>query len=234
MTVWRERSPGRVELLDAPRHDPDELRTALGAVARVNRWFGGLAALRSHLTALRDTGEDVSILDVGTGNAGSLLDLVRWGRAGGGTWGGVGLDLHPQVVTIARRNVRSLAVIRIVQGDALRLPFRDEAFDVVLSILTLHHLEHAAAVQAVTEMARVARRRVLVNDLHRHPVNYALARLLSWTLWRGDRLTRHDGPVSVLRAFTPDELARVGRDAGLTAPRVRRHLPYRLVLEGRP
>lgn len=234
MKVWSRRRADRLELLDAPRHDPDELRAALGAVARVNRWFGGTAAVRSHLRELRDRKEDLSILDVGTGDGQMLLELVRWGQARGGEWRGIGLDLHAQVARIAARNLETISGLGIVRGDALALPFADDAFDVVLSTLTLHHLEHSRAVKAVAEMARVARRRLLVNDLHRHPVNYALAALLSWTLWRGDRLTRHDGPVSVLRSFTPGELREVGREAGLGMPRVRRHFPYRIVLEGRP
>jgi hypothetical protein len=40
---------------------------------------------------------------------------------------------------------------------------------------------------------------------------------------------RHDGPVSVLRAFTARELLAIARRAGIPA-RVHRSFPYRLVL----
>jgi hypothetical protein len=83
-------------------------------------------------------------------------------------------------------------------------------------------------------MARVSRVAVLVNDLERRYLNYWSARVLAWTLWRGNRLTRHDGPLSVRRSFTVEELLDIGRRSGLERPSVRRHFPFRLVLEGQP
>jgi hypothetical protein len=80
----------------------------------------------------------------------------------------------------------------------------------------------------------VARRAVLVSDLERTRLNHLGARVLAATLWRGNPITAHDAPLSVLRAFTAAELAAVGREAGLRRVRVRRHQPFRLVLEGRP
>lgn len=234
VATWRPREDGSTELLDEPRHDPDELRHSLEAVTRANRWFGGLRALRSHLGGARRAGEELLFLDVGTGDGQVLTDLIAWGRAAGAAWRGVGVDRHAQAASIAGSKAARDAAVTIVRADALSLPFPDDSCDVVLCTLTLHHFAPGSDVAAVAEMARVARGRVLVNDLHRHPVNYALAKLLSWTLWRGDRLTRHDGPLSVLRSFTPEELLRIGLEAGLRSPRVRRHPPYRLVLEGAP
>jgi hypothetical protein len=83
-------------------------------------------------------------------------------------------------------------------------------------------------------MARVSRGVVLVNDLERTRANYLGARLLGVTAWRGNRLTRHDGPLSVQRSFTSGELLAIGRRAGLRDVSVGRHFPWRIVLEGRP
>jgi hypothetical protein len=68
-----------------------------------------------------------------------------------------------------------------------------------------------------------------VNELERNWQNYAGARLLAATLWRNSPHTRHDGPVSVLRAFTKDELARALEDELLRPARVQRCFFYRLV-----
>jgi hypothetical protein len=54
-----------------------------------------------------------------------------------------------------------------------------------------------------------------------------LSRLFSTSV-----MVRHDGPVSVLRAFRPQELRRIGRDSGVPG-RVYRSFPYRLVFVGR-
>jgi SAM-dependent methyltransferase len=221
------------ELLDQPEQDPAELAASLRQVAQVNRLFGGARALRRHLRSL--LGGRARILDVGTGNGETAGDLAAWAAAHGSEWRITGLDLHEVVIGVAHREAPRLPhAPHLVRGDALLLPFRDRTFDAVCCTLTLHHFRDGEAVRLVAEMARVASGVVLVNDLERHMLNYASARVLSWTLWRGNRLTRNDGPLSVLRSFTADELMGVGARSGLGALRVRRHFPWRLVMEGRP
>lgn len=217
------------ELLDGPTHDPAELAHSLGQVAQVNRWLGGSRALRRHLAPLLDAASPLALLDVGTGNGETFLETLAWVRSRGRTWTGVGVDLSPQTAALARRKG-----VAVVLGNALRLPFADASFDAVTCTLTLHHFTDEDAVALVAEMARVSRRVVLVNDLERTRANYLGARLLGLTVWRRNRLTRHDGPRSVQRSFTPGELLAIGRRAGLTDVSVDRHFPWRVVLEGRP
>ncbi len=223
----KERSP-RSEILDGPHHDPAELAHSLEQVAQVNRLLGGTRALRRHLAPLVRVGSRLSVLDVGTGNGQTLGELASWARRRGSTWRGVGIDSSPQCARLARGDGTP-----VVRGDALRLPFAARSFDAVLCTLTLHHFPDEEAVSLVREMARVSRHLVLVNDLERVSANYWGARLLAATLWRGNHITRNDGPLSVLRSFTAPELLEVGRRAGLRAARVRRHFPWRIVLEGR-
>lgn len=217
------------ELLDAPLQDPAELEHSLRQVAQVNRWLGGGRALRRHLDPLVRGGRPVHVLDVGTGNGGTLRELGTWAARRGARWSAVGVELSPQSAGLAWRSGT-----RTVLGDALRLPFTADAFDAALCTLTLHHFADEHAIALLREMARVSRGPVLVNDLERTRLNYWGARLLAATLWRGNRLTRHDGPVSVLRSFTAAELLELGRRAGLSGASVRRHFPWRIVLEGRP
>jgi hypothetical protein len=49
-------------------------------------------------------------------------------------------------------------------------------------------------------------------------------------LLSGNRLTRHDGPISVLRGFRPQELRRMATEAGLTDTQVSRHPWFRIAL----
>jgi hypothetical protein len=48
-----------------------------------------------------------------------------------------------------------------------------------------------------------------------------------------NRLTRHDAPLSILRAFTPDELTAMAREAGLTKIAVTPHRFWRMALVAR-
>ena len=217
------------EILDRPGNAPADLDRSLSLVADVNRRLGGLRALKRHLEPLLAGDHPVRILDVGTGNGGTLHELGAWASNAGRRWHMVGVDKSAQVIRLARR-WENLPVLR---ADGLALPFADRSFDAVLCTLTLHHFPEDRAVRLVREMARVSRHLLLVNDLERHAVNYAGAMVLAATAWRRCPITRHDGPLSVLRSFTRPELVRIGLRAGLDGVRVRRHFPFRLVLEAK-
>jgi ubiquinone/menaquinone biosynthesis C-methylase UbiE len=102
-----------------------------------------------------------AILDVGTGPGVLLVELAR--RRPDLTLTGV--DLSPDMVTAANRNLRrsgDRASVRV--GDAARLPFEDGSFDLVVSSLSTHHWDDPAA--AALELNRVLRPggRILIYD----------------------------------------------------------------------
>jgi ubiquinone/menaquinone biosynthesis C-methylase UbiE len=113
-----------------------------------------------------------------------------------------------------------------VCGEALRLPFRDEAFDIVSCSLFAHHLEPDELRSFVREGLRVCRRAVLINDLIR-------SRLHLWLVYSAlplfrSRLTRHDAPVSVRRAYTVDEMHQLLGDLPNSGIEISRHPLYRM------
>lgn len=219
------RAPWAPELIDAVGHDPVVLSESLHDVARANDWFGGTRSLRRALLPFR--GEPaLSILDVGTGSGEIVLATMRWLARSGTRVSAIGLDNHPDALDVARSRAPALPLIR---GDVCALPLPDRSVDVVLATLILHHLPDAMQAEALREMARVARRAVIVAELERNRVHWMGARLLAGTIWRRNPLTRHDGPVSVRRGYTPAELETIAADAGLPG-RARRFWFYRLVL----
>ena len=102
-------------------------------------------------------------------------------------------------------------------------------FDVIVSSLFLHHLAEGEAVGLLERMAGATGRLIMINDLLRGPIEYALA-------WAGCRLlsrskvVRHDGPVSVRAAFTMGEMRKLASRAGLEGVRLTRHWPGRFLL----
>jgi ubiquinone/menaquinone biosynthesis C-methylase UbiE len=231
VTLLPRRVGGR-ERMDAPDVDPATLERALDHVAQINRWTGARRALLRHLPWGLPPGRS-RVLDVGTGSADLPLAVAGWAERHGRSLSIVALDRHPATLGVARRRMGLRPGLWPVRGDARALPFPDGAFQLALLGMTLHHMDGPDLVGALAELGRVARGgRVLVCELERALPNYVGARLLAATIWRANPLTRHDGPLSVLRAFSPDELRELARRAGLRNIAVHRHWLYRLVLRG--
>lgn len=216
--------------MDAPGVDPAALEAALRHVSQVNRWLGARRALLRHLPWGLPPGRS-RVLDVGTGSADLPLAIARWARRGGRRVEIVAVDRHAATLDVARRRTHGWPEVLPVRADGLELPFRDGSFHLALLSMTLHHMDGPALVGILAELGRVTRGgRVLVGELERAVPHYLGARLLAATVWRRNPVTRHDGPLSVLRAFTPAELQDLAERAGLRAPVVGRHPFYRLVL----
>src|SRR5262249_53249296 len=157
-----------------------------------------------------------------TGGADIPRALARWARRAGRPIRIVALDRDRAMLACARRASASYPEIVLLQGDALAMPVRPGSVDLVISALTLHHLEPASAVEDLAAMDRTARIGLVVNDLVRSRAAYIVVWLATRALTK-NRMSRHDGPLSVLRAYTPDELRVLGRKAGLVAARVLRY-----------
>lgn len=197
------------ELLDGPDLDPAELRRNLREMARLNRLPGGV---RSSVAAIRDALPDAAgeVLDVGTGSGDLPRRLLRELPAVRVT----ATDVRSEILDHARAWTPPDARLRLAVADARALPFDDASADVVHSSLVIHHLAAGEAVAALREMRRVARRAVIVNDLRRGGLAYAITKLTVLGLTHG-RYTRHDGVLSSRRAYTLGELDALAAEAGL-------------------
>jgi SAM-dependent methyltransferase len=198
----------RDELMDQPDLDPRLLEDDLRRLATLNRWFGGQQVLRKRVSPLLDSWRSpapLRVLDIGTGAGDLCAVLLRQARRRRVPVRLLSLDSHPQTQAIARRALtRRFPETQFVQGDARALPLRDRSVDLAVCTLALHHFTNEDAVTVLREMRRVSRRWAVVSDLVRSPL--ALASVWFITRFTRNPLTRHDGPVSVRRAFTEPEL----------------------------
>lgn len=211
--------------MDRPVDAPDELERNLADIAWANRWLGGIAPIRREV-ARRGAR---TILDVGSGCGDVPYALVRDGRRRGVDVRATCLDRSAAMLAIARARTRGDERLAFVQGDGERLPFGDASFDVVTCTLALHHFEPPAARTLLRELRRVARLTPVVGDLTRSYLAFAATWLYAHVT-TANRLTRHDAPLSVRRAYEPSEAIALARDAGWRAPRVRREPFFRMTL----
>lgn len=91
-----------------------------------------------------------SVLDVGCAKGFMLYDMQR-------LIPGIklkGIDVSEYAINHCKEEVRSILEV----GDARRLPFDDDSFDVIISITTLHNLERDDLAIALQEVERVSRK----------------------------------------------------------------------------
>ncbi|TAM89184.1 methyltransferase domain-containing protein [bacterium] len=218
------------ELIDDPAVDPAALAVSLRGIEASNRCFGGHAVVLRELDRLRRAGLPVGrLVDVGAGFGDLAEAIVSWGRRHGNAIDVLCIDHHPAMLDLARKRRGAIPGVRFIAGDGRTLPLQEQSADVVLSTLALHHLEPPDAVAMLRELRRVSRATPIVADLVRGVVPYVLVWLWTRVLAR-DRLNRHDGPLSVRRAYTPREALALAREAGWHEPRVRVAGVLRMVL----
>jgi ubiquinone/menaquinone biosynthesis C-methylase UbiE len=217
------------ELMDRPGHPASVVVENLADLRRVNAVLGGvsltLAALDDLAGDLRP-GAPLSIVDVGTGGADIPRRAIAWARGRGWRPTALATDLGLEIVRAAAGGTLGLA---FVVADGRRLPLQDGSFDVATCSLLLHHLPPDGVVALLQEMARVSRRGVVVNDIVRWWPGYWGAWLLS-RLFSRNPLTRHDGPLSVRKAYTRQEMAALIGQAGLRPVAWHGYLGYRVSL----
>lgn len=218
--------------MDRSDNDPATLEEALVDLAWSHRTMGGVRTLTRAVDPwLRSGPRDraCELLDVGSGGADLCAALV--GHAGrlGRTLRVVAVDKDPAVVAYAARTCADRENIRLLRADAFALPFRPASFDLVTASLFLHHFRHDDIVRLLAGFLTLARRAVIVSDLRRHRLPWLFLTLGARAAGRGPMFA-HDGPLSVLRGFTPAELLQAARDAGSTRAQVARSWPFRLVL----
>ena len=235
------------ELIDDDTQPYADFRASMSDVRRVNRFLGGTAAVIGQakhwlLSAKRRNASQnapvgtspapLRFLDVATGSADIPAALLQLAQRLNVPVEIVGLDYSPPILRYAREEAGHLSGLRLVRGDAFRLPFADNSFDYALCSLAFHHWGLEGSIAALREMERVTRRGWLVNDLRRASSAWHLIRFVM-RFAHVNRLTRHDAPASVLRAYSLDEYASMPRALNLLIERdvqIRRSLFYRVAL----
>ncbi len=98
----------------------------------------------------------------------------------------------------------------------------------VTASLFLHHFDAPELPVLLRALGRLARRALVVNDLHRALVPWLFGRAAFPLLFQSP-VSVKDGLLSIRRGFRAEELREAFAGAGLRGVRVERSFPYRLV-----
>jgi SAM-dependent methyltransferase len=218
------------ELLDLGQGSARDVAENLAEMQRFNDLLGGTRALTRHLyPRLLLHNNPVRIADLGTGGAGLPVTLAHWARRLKIPLAVVGVDWSQRSLAVAARRINRLPEITLLQADAQCLPFQPVQFDYIISSLMLHHFSPHQLVSLLRQCYTLAGRAVIMSDLARGWLPFLGFKLIQPVLAR-NYLTRHDGALSIRRAYTPRELHRLALRAGIPNPRVFNHFPGRMTL----
>jgi len=207
------------ELLDTDSGSPAEIAASLSDLNRINRWFGGISTTTSMIRRVAQTFGvlSLSMLEVAAGS-GYVPERARQKLVHDG--------VELKVTLLDRAPSHLVNGNRAIAGDVLALPFRDASFDLVGSVIFLHHLSPEQVIQSVNEALRVSRTAVLINDVVRHSMHLALV-YAGLPLFRS-RLTHHDAPASVRQAYTTAEIRDLLKRTSAARVEIHRHYLFRM------
>jgi len=205
-------APELLDEHDAPRED---MERSLRDLRRFNTLYGGRGVFRRLLRRMAPH-SPASILDVAAGTADNLEALSGFR---------VALDFKIDHMLYMREG----SSVRRVVGNALQLPFRSNAFEIVTSAHFFHHLMPEQNFAMMQEALRVTRRGVIINDTRRHYIPLLFVRLLGLLRMVG-RITRNDAPASILRGYTPVEVRAFAANIPATRTEVVHAWPFRFGL----
>ena len=191
----------------------EDFRGCLHSLEQVNRWLMGYRPTLAWLgqvcldRLLRGPHAPVHIVDVGSGGGDLLRQIAGWARQRGMAVQLTGIDLSPYAARAAEESTRKELGIAWVTGDALKYQPKTPV-DIVVSSLTMHHLEDEEIIEHLRWMEGTAQTGWFIDDLERSEL---ASRMFAWIAkiagWH--RFVQYDGPVSFRRAFREEDWVRL-------------------------
>jgi 2-polyprenyl-3-methyl-5-hydroxy-6-metoxy-1,4-benzoquinol methylase len=185
----------------------EEYRDCLSQLDRIGRFLGGDAATFSAFDQLESS--PLSILDVGCGGGIFTARLAKkYPEAKV-----VGSEISKEAFQFANEHSH-LPHLEFHLSPKPELDYSQNEFDVVTSTLVCHHLNDQELISFLKQANHVAKKAVILNDLHRHPLALFGFSLVASILFN-NRLVRHDGGLSIRRAFTKRDWIHYLQEAGI-------------------
>jgi 2-polyprenyl-3-methyl-5-hydroxy-6-metoxy-1,4-benzoquinol methylase len=201
----------QTELTDDLTLEGDASIKNMQELEAVNYWLGGKATLISAFNKIYQKyphsfkNRKTVIADLGCGGGDLLRDIRDWAKDKELNVDLIGIDANPSTIKCAVKNTREFNDIQFKTANVLSGDVNTIQFDVVCLNSFCHHLSDLALVALLKQLNKQTSIAIVINDLHRHWFAYLsikwLAQLLNFSY-----LSKHDGPMSVLRAFQKHEL----------------------------
>jgi SAM-dependent methyltransferase len=217
------------ELMDAPGIPAHLMHHNLGELDILNRYFRGHSiSLEGIKQLVTDHKKTYHITDLGCGSGDVLQYIARWARSNSYSVKLTGVDINADAIGYLAVNCATYPEIKGVVSSYKDYLASEPRIDIVHSSLFCHHLNETELLELFRTLQH-CNCDFVINDLHRSPIAYWGAWLMP-RLLNGTHLSKHDGPVSVQKAFTRDELLQLLHAAGVEDATVQWRWPFRYLV----
>jgi len=192
------------EIMDDFGLSSEELNPVLKELDVINKLLGGFSVFFDAFKKLNVQSGD-SISDWGCGSGDTFKVLQKHFDKQKIYPQYIGVDATAATITYAKKQFEEIPNVSFILKNVLKEDFQDGEFDFVISSLFTHHFEDKAWIELVKKMLLSAKKAVIINDLHRHPIAYYSIGFLT-QLFSKSPMVKHDSKVSVMRSFKKKEL----------------------------
>ena len=205
------------ELMDDLNAPTDELHLNLDEIIQINKITGGPAvSIQGVKRLLESTSKnEIHFVDIGCGGGDMLAYLAKQTPRSGVKFKLTGVDFQPKAIDFAKKKYPWLADrVNWIVADYKELLQSGFKADVFHAALFCHHFTDEELVSFFSSLKEASELGFIINDLHRHPLAYYGVKAIN-TVASKSRFTKHDAPLSVLRAFKKSELQDLLSQAGV-------------------
>lgn len=214
--IFKNRSTEK-EILDDFELQGNDLTQNLRELQLVNSNLGGYSLVKEGVERIiikKNLHGTVRIADIGCGGGDTLRELAKWGSRKNLDLELTGIDANENAISYAKGNSKTHSEIKYQKLNIFSEEFKALEYDIIMFNLFVHHFEE----EQIIDFLKVCRSKnavVLINDLQRSALAYSLFKIGS-RLFRFSKISRHDGLLSIRKAFVRKDLRELLRASGFT------------------
>jgi len=194
------------EMLDEPSIPKNQLIRNMQELDFLNRKMGGHAiTLKGIARLVTDKEKEYRLADLGCGSGDLMKYLASWARSEGFKMRLTGIDIREEAIEHLWDHCREYSEISGIIGDYSYLLKNSSNIDIYVCSLFCHHLQDSQMADLIKQFRLHAKVGFVINDLRRSWLAWFSVKIFTF-LWKGSKMAKHDGPVSVLRGFRRSEL----------------------------
>lgn len=221
-----EKRSNEPEIMDDLQLDDAALNQNLIELDIYNRFLGGKSVLLQALNAIYHKNKPyianhkITIADLGCGSGELLRTTAKWSQEKAIQAELIGFDANKNIIEYANTQSLPDQTISYKVMDIFSEEFKRLSFDIITINSVAHHFSDTALITLLKQLKQQTRLAIIINDLQRHWFSYFFTKIIT-NLFSFSYLAKHDGPLSVLRAFKKQELIALLQQAGIQSYQIR-------------